>query len=73
MAFSGTLVQSGNGKALVYGTGMATQIGHIVQLTKETQVIDTPIRKELHRFIRIISTIALTLGHAVLSTQRIPR
>ena len=62
MVFSGTLVQSGNGKALIYGTGMATQIGKIVQLTKETQVIDTPIRKELHRFIRIISTIALTLG-----------
>ena len=62
MVFSGTLVQSGNGKALVYGTGMETQIGHIVQLTKETQAIDTPIRKELHRFIRIISAIALTLG-----------
>lgn len=62
MVFSGTLVQSGNGKALVYGTGMNTQIGHIVQLTKEAVATDTPIRKELHHFIRIISTIAITLG-----------
>lgn len=62
MVFSGTLVQSGNGKALIYGTGMDTQIGQIVQLTKETVTIETPIRKELHRFIRIISGIALTLG-----------
>lgn len=62
MVFSGTLVQSGNGRALVYGTGMNTQIGRIVQLTKETVTVDTPIRRELHYFIRIISTIAITLG-----------
>jgi len=62
MVFSGTLVQSGNGKALVYATGMHTQIGRIVQLTKETTQVETPIRKELKRFIRIISGIAITLG-----------
>ncbi len=62
MVFSGTLVQSGNGKALVYGTGMNTQIGQIVQLTKETVTVETPIRKELRYFIRIISGIAITLG-----------
>ncbi len=62
MVFSGTLVQSGNGKALVYATGMHTQIGRIVQLTKETTQVETPIRKELKHFIRIISGIAITLG-----------
>ncbi|MEK6900943.1 MAG: hypothetical protein AABX37_01225, partial [Nanoarchaeota archaeon] len=29
MVFSGTLVQSGNGKAVVYATGEATEIGKI--------------------------------------------
>ncbi len=62
MVFSGTLVQSGNGRALVYGTGMNTQIGEIVQLTKETGMVETPIRKELRYFIRVISTIAIILG-----------
>lgn len=62
MVFSGTLVQSGNGKALVYATGMETQIGNIIQLTKGTQETETPLRKELKHFIRIISTIAITLG-----------
>lgn len=62
MVFSGTLVQSGNGRALVYATGMHTQIGRIVQLTKETPQVETPIRKELKRFIRIISGIAIGLG-----------
>jgi sodium/potassium-transporting ATPase subunit alpha len=62
MVFSGTLVQSGNGKALVYATGMNTQIGRIVQLTKETIQVETPIRKELKHFIHIISSIAISLG-----------
>jgi sodium/potassium-transporting ATPase subunit alpha len=62
MVFSGTLVQSGNGKALVYGTGMNTQIGQIVQLTKDTVTVETPIRIELRYFIRIISAIAIALG-----------
>ncbi len=62
MVFSGTLVQSGNGSALVYASGMNTQIGRIVQLTKEVDRIETPIRRELQHFIRIISRIAITLG-----------
>ncbi|MCF8200046.1 MAG: HAD-IC family P-type ATPase [Sulfuritalea sp.] len=62
MVFSGTLVQSGNGRALVYGTGMNTQIGQIVQMTKEAGKAETPIRKELRHFIRVISAIAIGLG-----------
>ncbi len=62
MVFSGTLVQSGTGKVLVYATGMQTQIGNIVQLTKETGQVETPIRKELKHFIKIISSIAIFLG-----------
>ncbi len=60
--FSGTLVQSGNGKAIVYSTGMRTQIGRIATLTKETDNVESPLKKELNRFIRIISSIAIVLG-----------
>lgn len=62
MVFSGSLVESGDGLVLVCATGMSTQIGKIVQLTKETKVVETPIGKELKYFIRIISTIAIFLG-----------
>lgn len=62
MVFSGTLVQSGNGKALVYATGMHTQIGRIAQMTKEIEPVATPIRKELKHFIQIISVIAIAMG-----------
>ncbi|RJR16849.1 MAG: HAD family hydrolase [Nitrospiraceae bacterium] len=62
MVFSGTLVQSGNGTAVVYGTGMNTQIGKIVLMTEKTESVLSPLRKELNHFIRIISAIAITLG-----------
>jgi sodium/potassium-transporting ATPase subunit alpha len=62
MVYSGSLIESGDGLVLVCATGMKTQIGKIVQLTKETKVVETPIGKELKYFIRIISTIAIFLG-----------
>ncbi|KKH96391.1 ATPase, partial [Methanosarcina sp. 1.H.T.1A.1] len=62
MVFSGTLVQSGNGKAVIFGTGQDTQIGSLATLTEQTLSVDTPIRKELNHFIKIISAIAIFLG-----------
>jgi sodium/potassium-transporting ATPase subunit alpha len=62
MVFSGTSVQSGNGAALVYSTGMNTRIGKIAGLTKQTEDIVSPLRRELNHFIRIISAIAIILG-----------
>ncbi|MEZ5336416.1 MAG: HAD-IC family P-type ATPase [Methanolobus sp.] len=62
MVFSGTLVQTGNGKAVIFGTGSDTQIGKLAALTEQTASVDTPIRRELNDFIRIISAIAIFLG-----------
>ncbi|MGV8077816.1 MAG: cation-translocating P-type ATPase [Methanosarcina sp.] len=62
VVFSGTLVQSGNGKAIVFGTGQNTQIGNLATLTEQTSSVDTPIRKELNQFIKVISSIAIFLG-----------
>ncbi len=62
MVFSGTSVQSGDGIAVIFQTGMNTQIGSIAELTKKTEKIDSPLKKELNYFIRIISTIAIVLG-----------
>ena len=64
MVFSGSLVNSGDGEILVCETGMSTQIGKIVQLTKETESVQTPIGRELQYFVRVISGIAIFLGIA---------
>lgn len=62
MVFSGTLVLTGNGKAVVYGTGQNTQMGKLATLTEQTTSVETPLRKELNNFIKIISVIAIFLG-----------
>lgn len=61
-AFSGSLVHSGDGEVVVCHIGMNTEIGHIVTLTKEADTVMTPMRRELQRFITIISAIAIFLG-----------
>jgi len=62
MVFSSTLVQTGNGEAVIFSTGSDTQIGKLSLLTEETVSVETPIRKELNRFVKIISAIAIFLG-----------
>jgi sodium/potassium-transporting ATPase subunit alpha len=62
LVFAGTLVTSGTGAALVYATGNHTELGHIAGITSQTVRVETPIRRELGHFVRIISRIALALG-----------
>ncbi len=62
LVFSGTLVLSGNGRAIVFGTGSNTQIGNLAILTEQISSLETPIRRELNHFIKIISAIAIFLG-----------
>lgn len=60
--FSSTTVLTGSGRAVVFGTGMNTQIGKVANLTENIAAKTTPIHKELEHFIRIISIIAIVLG-----------
>ena len=62
MVFSGTLVHNGEARVVVCKTGMSTQIGSIVELTKATDTAETPIHRELRHFIKMISAIAIFLG-----------
>ena len=62
LVFSGTLVTAGTGRAAVYATGSATQIGRIARVTHETRRTESPLRRELRHFIRTISAIAVALG-----------
>jgi len=62
MVLSGTLVQSGSGKAVVVATGDDTQIGRIAGATREIGIEVSHMQKEIGYFIRIISYIAIFLG-----------
>lgn len=61
MAFSGTLVISGHGKAIVTATGMNTELGHIAGMIAEETPPDTPLQKKLNRTGKVLGTVALLI------------
>lgn len=62
LVFSGTVVTTGTGRALVYAIGGATELGRVAQQTQQITRVSTPIQRELQQFIRVITAIALALG-----------
>jgi magnesium-transporting ATPase (P-type) len=72
MAFSGTLVTSGQAKGVVVGTGQKTEIGRISGLLSEVETLSTPLvdqmgtfAKWLTVFIFVIAAALLAFGHFV--------
>ncbi|EGD75712.1 sodium/potassium-transporting ATPase subunit alpha-B [Salpingoeca rosetta] len=62
LAFFTTDILVGSGKGLVVATGDNTYIGRIKQLVAETDNDETPIAKEIHHFIMLITSVAVVLG-----------
>jgi sodium/potassium-transporting ATPase subunit alpha len=62
MVFSGTLVQSGTGKAIIVRTGDDTEIGSIAHMTNSVKSKESNIKRELATFVKLISSIAIVLG-----------
>lgn len=50
MAFSGTLVASGQASGVVAATGLRTQIGHISSLLQAVETVTTPLLRQIDRF-----------------------
>ncbi len=62
LVFMSTSVAKGQGKALVYATGMATQFGRIASLTQTIQEENSPLQKEIAIMAKYDFFIALTVG-----------
>lgn len=62
VVFAGTSVSSGSGVAVVYATGMNTELGKIANMTQEMKEEASPLQKEMVRVTRIIAFIATSLG-----------
>jgi magnesium-transporting ATPase (P-type) len=72
MAFSGTLVTTGQGKGVVVGTGSQTEIGRISGLLSNVETLTTPLvaqmavfAKWLTLFILLIAGLLLVYGYFV--------
>jgi sodium/potassium-transporting ATPase subunit alpha len=62
IVFAGTTVTSGSGKALVFATGMGTEIGRIAHLTSAVESGLSPLQKEIVKATRLVATIAALVG-----------
>jgi magnesium-transporting ATPase (P-type) len=64
MAYSGTLVVSGQGQGIVVATGTNTELGQIDRMLSSIQRLDTPLLRQINRFGRTLAVIILTLAVA---------
>merc|ERR1719473_849859 len=62
LAFFGTSVPQGSMTGIVVNTGDNTVMGRIAFLATATTAEETPIAKEIHHFVTIVSAIAIFLG-----------
>jgi magnesium-transporting ATPase (P-type) len=62
LVFMSTSVAKGQGKAVVYATGMGTQFGRIASLTQTIQEEDSPLQKEIGSMAKYDFFIALAVG-----------
>lgn len=62
--FKGTFIAAGNAKAVVFATGMQTELGKIAHMIEGADQSATPLEKKLHQFSRKL--IFITLGLLVL-------
>ncbi len=59
---AGTSVVSGQGRAVVYATGMHTEFGRIAHLTQTAGESTSPLQREIARLSRIVAALATGLG-----------
>jgi len=60
--FAGTSVVSGEGKTLVYATGMQSEFGKIAHLTQAVVESLSPLQREIIRLSRLVAILATGLG-----------
>ena len=68
MVFSGTAATYGHGRALVVGTGMRTELGHVAGLLKHTESDATPLQRELDRTGKRLGLVVVAIAVAMIAT-----
>ena len=67
MAFSGTLVTTGQGKGVVVGTGSQTEIGRISGLISEVETLTTPLVAQMGVFAKWLTILILLIAALLLA------
>ena len=69
LLFMGTSIVSGRGRALVAGTGMATELGKIAGMLQEPKSETTPLQRKLAEFGKFIVKVCVVLVTLVFLLQ----
>jgi magnesium-transporting ATPase (P-type) len=64
---AGTFMVEGEAEAVVAAVGGATRLADISRLTTTSRAPTSPLTRELHRLVRVIAVIALSVGGAFLA------
>ena len=64
LVFSGTSCTGGEAEALVYATGMGTELGRIAALSQRVRQEESPLERQVRRVAWLIAAVALGLGIA---------
>jgi len=62
LVFAGTLCTGGDAQAVVYGTGMHTQLGRIAALSQTVVAETSPLQRQVNRAAQLIALVAVGLG-----------
>jgi calcium-translocating P-type ATPase len=64
LVFSGTSCTAGDARALVFATGMHTQLGRVAALSERVHTDDSPLQIEVRRVATLIALVAVAVGAA---------
>jgi calcium-translocating P-type ATPase len=64
LVFSGTSCTGGEARALVFATGMATELGRIAALSQRVEREESPLERQVRRVAWLIAAIAVAMGLA---------
>jgi len=66
LVFSGTSCTGGQARALVYATGMQTELGRISALSERVGREESPLEAQVRRVAKVIALVAVVVGAAFL-------
>ncbi|HXX83169.1 MAG TPA: cation-transporting P-type ATPase [Casimicrobiaceae bacterium] len=62
LVLAGTSMVSGQARAVVFATGMRTELGRIAHLVQSGTEAESPLRRELARLSRVIGVVSVVIG-----------
>ncbi|MBI5785520.1 MAG: cation-transporting P-type ATPase [Rhodocyclales bacterium] len=62
LLLAGTMILSGECRAVAFTTGMRTEFGRIAHLTQTAGEAESPLQIEIRRVSRVVATLAVALG-----------